>query len=335
MPVETTAAKPIRVAATGERAQRPLLGAVLLCSALLLFAAQDVLVKDASERVPVIEILTLRIAIVAVALLLLTRLSGASLNLQGRQQAVLLTRGILAFFAFTAYYMALARLPMATTSAVYMSAPLLVTAWSVPLLGESVGARRWFAVIAGFAGVLIIINPGADLFQPAVLLPVISALCYSLIPIITRSSGRAAPGLVMATISSIAYLGCCLVLCACIVIWPAASDSTPIWRAIAEDWVVPQWRDGWQIFLAGLVFSAAMFLIAEAYRQAPVSTVAPFEYSYLIWSVALGYLAFGDIPATRVLAGAAVIITCGLYVMHRERRHSNVATDVYTNDSET
>ena len=122
---------------------RPWLGAGLLSVALLLFALQDVLVKDVTERVPVFEVLTLHISIVAMVFLLACSLRRNNDTIGARQQMVLLLRGVLAFFAFTAYYMALARLPMATTSAVYMCAPLLVTAWSVPLLGERVGIRRW------------------------------------------------------------------------------------------------------------------------------------------------------------------------------------------------
>ncbi len=306
---------------TDDASQRPWLGAGLLCGALLLFAAQDVLVKEVTARVPVFEVLTLRIAIVATLFLLACSLRRNTGAMSARQQMILLLRGVLAFFAFTAYYMALARLPMATTSAVYMCAPLLVTAWSVPLLGERVGIRRWLGVAAGFCGVLIIISPGSAFFQAAVLLPLFSALCYSLIPIITRFSRRATAGLVMATYSSVAYLLCCLLLCVFVFVMPATPESGVVWRAIAAPWIVPLWQDGWQIVGAGLIFTLAMLCIAEAYRQAPVSVVAPFEYSYLLWSVLLGYLAFGDIPGIRVLAGAAIVIGSGLYVLHRERRN--------------
>lgn len=295
---------------------------MLLCSALLLFALQDVLVKEVTTRVPVFEVLTLRIAIVALAFLFICRVGGFTAQLNAKQRVVLLARGVLAFFAFTAYYMALARLPMATTAAVYMSAPLLVTAWSVPLLGESVGARRWIAVLAGFSGVLIIVSPGSHFFQAAVWLPLFSALCYSLIPIITRFTSRATAGVIMATYSSVSYLLCCMLLTVITICYPASADSTAVWQAIAQPWVVPMRSDGGQIAAAGLLFTAAMFLIAEAYRQAAVSAVAPFEYSYLLWSILLGYLAFGDLPNARVLTGAAIIIACGLYVMHRERRLS-------------
>ncbi len=308
--------------------QRPWLGAALLCTALFLFALQDVLVKDVTARVPVFEVLTQRIAIVAALFLVLCRWRGYSDQMRARQRLILMLRGVLAFFAFTAYYMALSRLPMATTSAVYMCAPLLVTAWSVPLLGEKVGVRRWLGVAAGFVGVLIIINPGSAMFQAAVLLPLFSAVCYSLIPIITRFNSRATAGLVMATYSSVAYLLCCLVLTVFVFILPASPESGVVWRAIAAPWIVPLGRDGAQILLAGLIFTAAMLAIAEAYRQAPVSVVAPFEYSYLLWSVLLGYLAFGDVPGVRVLAGAAIVIGSGLYVLHRDQRQSAVpATD--------
>ena len=296
------------------------MGAGLLCAALLLFALQDVLVKDVTARVPVFEVLTLRIAIVAGLFLLVCAVRRYSDSMGTRQRLILLLRGVLAFFAFTAYYMALSKLPMATTSAVYMCAPLLVTAWSVPLLGERVGLRRWLGVVIGFIGVLIIINPGASLFDAAVLLPLFSAACYSLIPIITRFNSRTTAGLIMATYSSVSYTVCCLVLAVFVFAWPATADSGVIWSAIAPPWIVPALADSLQILLAGLVFTVAMLFIAEAYRQAPVSVVAPFEYSYLLWSVLLGYLAFGDVPGVRVLAGAAIIIGSGLYVMHRERR---------------
>lgn len=294
-----------------------------MTAGLFFFAVQDVIIKRLSGDYAVLQILTIRIAVVLVIFLLLCRLRYGWGILATRHTPILMVRGVLAFLAFTAYYLALAKIPMGEASVVYMTAPLFVTMLSVPLLGEVVGFHRWAAVLVGFFAVLLVVNPGSSVFRVEAALPLFSALCYALLPIITRKIGLSAPAVTIATYNSLSYLVCCLVLSAVVLRYPATELSPVLWQSIAGGWVMPDWSALGLILLSGCIFAVAVLCITQAYRIASVSAVAPFEYTYLLWSVLMGYLAFGDVPGSRTLFGAVVIVSCGLYVLYREKAASS------------
>lgn len=297
-------------------------GALMLTAALFCFALQDVVVKGLSDQYAVVQILTMRIAVVFAFFLGACRIRYGWKILNTEHVRILLARGVLAFLAFTSYYLALSKIPMAEASAVYMTAPLFVTLLSVPLLGESVGRHRWFAVCTGFLAVLLIINPGSALFRFETLLPLFSALCYAMLPILTRKVGLSAHVLAMTLYNSLSYLLCCVLLSAAIYWFPATSTSIGLWKLLAEPWTTPGLLDSALIILSSIIFCLAILCITQAYRIASVSAVAPFEYTYLLWSIVMGYFAFGDVPGVRTLLGAAIIVLCGIYVLYRERRRA-------------
>lgn len=299
-----------------------LVGALMLTASLFSFALQDVFVKALSDRYTVVQILTLRIAVVFVFFLGLCRLRYGWKILRTEHVRLLLGRGVLAFLAFTAYYMALSKIPMAEASAVYMTAPLFVTLLSVPLLGESVGVHRWFAVWVGFLAVLLIINPGSALFKIEIVLPLFSALCYAMLPILTRKVGLSAHVLTMTLYNALSYLLCCILLSVAIYWFPANGDSSGLWQDLAQPWVLPGAFDSGVIVVSGVIFCLAILCITQAYRVASVSAIAPFEYTYLLWSIVMGYIAFGDVPGVRTVLGAAIIVLCGIYVLYREQRRA-------------
>lgn len=294
----------------------------MLTTALFAFALQDVVVKSLSDRYSVVEILTVRIAVVLIIFLAVCRLRYGWGILNTEHWRLLMARGVLAFLAFTAYYMALSRIPMADASAVYMTAPLFVTLLSVPLLGEVVGVHRWVAVGVGFIAVLVIINPGSELFRIEIVLPLFSALCYAMLPILTRKVGLLAHVLTMTTYNALSYLLCCVVLSIAIHVFPASENSLGLWQALATPWNIPTLLDSGLIIISGGIFCLAILCITQAYRVASVSAVAPFEYTYLLWSIVMGYVAFGDVPGVRTMMGAGVIVLCGIYVLYREGRRT-------------
>lgn len=240
--------------------------------------------------------------------------------LDAPRKGLLLLRGAVAFFAFGSYYIALAVIPMANASAVYMTAPLFITALSVPLLGEKVGWHRWSAVVTGFMAVLIIINPTSNLFRIEAALPLLSALFYSTLPIITRKVGMSAHVLAMTTYNAAAYFGLCLLAILFFFLFPPDANAPALLKSIAANWVFPDPISLFWMFVSGLIFCVAVLCITQAYRIASVSAVAPFEYSYLVWMILLGYLIFDEIPGLRTLAGGTIIVLSGIYVMYRERK---------------
>lgn len=297
---------------------RPLLGMTLIMAALLLFAIQDAMIKGLSTRYPVIELLSLRILLVLVfvgAAAALTAGRRAFLTTQWRPMCL---RGLLAFTAFYLYYVALTSLPLADAATVLMTAPLFVTLLSVPLLGERVGLPRWLAVSTGFLAVVYLLDPGADLFKPMAALPLFSALCYALMPIITRSIREDEVSITIIVYTTLSYAVACALFTALVFLFPAAEGDDGVWAALAQPWQRPILADGLSIAITSVLFSVGLYAITLAYRVAEVSVLAPFEYTYLVWAVGIGYVAFGEAPATRTLVAGSVIAICGIVIAVRE-----------------
>lgn len=307
-------------------ADRPIAGMLFCASALLAFAIQDTLVKSLTSDYPVMQILTLRTVVVVI---LLTSIGiwfyGLSI-VRTTDPKPMLIRGVLAFFAFSTYYLSLSQIPLADAAAVYMTAPLFVTILSIPLLRERVGIHRWAAIIVGFIAVVVMLKPGTDLFQFSAALPLFSALCYAMIPIINRKIGYSQHVLTMSIYTTASYLVLTLAATGIIYSLPAPNPESPlIATMLLSRWQTPDAMDLVLIVSSGSIFVLGLLGITQAYRISPVSIVAPAEYSYLIWTSVLGFVVFHDIPEFRVIAGTLVVVAAGLYVMYRERRPATEA----------
>lgn len=303
---------------------RPIAGILFCVFALLLFALQDSIIKGLSQQYPLLQVLSLRSGIVLGLLVAIgLYLQGRGI-LRGRKPLPMLTRGVLAFFAFTSYYFALQKIPLADAASVYMTAPLFVTLLSSLLLREKVGFHRWAAVSLGFAAVIVMLNPGSGLFRIESALPLFSAMCYAMIPIINRRIGMSEHALTMAIYTTFTYLSLILLASALIHLFPSTASGNGIIAAVFQRWFWLSSEDLLLTLLAGCIFSVALLCITQAYRIAIVSSVAPFEYSYLLWASIIGYLLFGDIPGIRTVLGGSVVVLCGCYIIYRERgRKSN------------
>jgi len=299
---------------------RTLSGVGFCVLALFCFASQDVIVKYLSGDYPVLEILTIRVSVVLFILLVVGFLVQGPSVLRSRHPILLLTRGVLAFMAFTIYYLALTVIPLANAAAVFMTAPLLVTLLSILVLGERVGFYRWGAIVCGLVAVMIILNPGSSLFAWVSAMPLLSALCYAMIPIITRRIGLAEHPLSMAIYTSVSYLTLCLVVSGFAWMFPLEQPGEGLLTKLLGAWVMPDTSGWFWLLLSASIFALALVLITQAYRIAPVSSVAPFEYSYILWATLLGLLVFGHIPDLRVIVGALLVVAAGVFVTHREQR---------------
>jgi len=301
-------------------------GISFLVTALLIFAVQDSVVKHLTEQYQVLQILTLRSIIVVFIMACIAYLRLGSTFYKTNQSGLMMLRGCFAFAAFTNYYFALSFLPLGDAATVYMTAPLFVTALSVPLLGEQVGMRRWMAVVIGFTAVVFMLNPGSDLFRPIALLPLASALFYSFIPILTRkiNANEHTPTITFYTTFSYAVL--CLILSSAIHVWPAAPADSGIWAAIAQPWNTLNANAWMLITLSSVFFAAGVLCIAAAYRAAEVSVLAPFEYSYLLWATMVGYIVFSDVPTLRTWVAGVIIAGSGIYIAVRERHVDRMNT---------
>ncbi len=293
---------------------------------MLAFATQDSIVKGLTERNPILEILALRSAFVLFILIPVgLHLYGVRI-LKTIQPIPMIARGVLAFLAFTSYYMALTRIPLADAAAVFMTAPFFVTVLSIPVLGEHVGWHRWVAVCVGFVAVLVMLNPGSALFRLEAAVPFFSALCYSMIPILNRKIGLSEHAITMVLYTTVTFLVLCLIVSSVIHSMSFVSTNDGLAENLLQRWLLPSPADLVLIGVSGAIFTLAILCITQAYRIAIVSTIAPFEYSYLVWASLSGYFVFGDVPNLRTVAGGLVVVACGCYVIYRERKNKNPAT---------
>jgi len=299
---------------------RPVAGVLFCTGALLLFAIQDSLIKALSQRYPVLEVLTLRSLVVLVMLVAIAFALYGRRVLVGRRHRLLMLRGVLAFFAFTSYYLALKSIPLADAASVYMSAPLFVTLLSGLVLRERVGLHRWIPVVVGFCAVLIILNPGSSLFRIEAAIPLFSALCYATIPVINRHIGLTEHAMTMGIYTTAVFFTLVSLLSLALQLLPSPAPGSGFVDGLFQAWLPMTAADLALSCVAGAVFSCALLSITQAYRIARVATVAPFEYSYLVWVTLLGYLMFGDTPGPRTVFGASLVVLCGLYIIYREQR---------------
>jgi drug/metabolite transporter (DMT)-like permease len=284
------------------------------------FPVQDVLIKGLSGEYAVLQIVFVRslVALGLVGWLMWWERSSTTFSLQ--RPWLHAVRGALGLVSFTTYYMAIAALPLATVTAVAFAAPLFVTALSALALGEPVTRGRWTVVLVGFAGVLIVLRPGAGAFEPAALLPVLSALCYAISQTIARHLGRTDSGatiVLTSTLVAVVLAGMTGLL--------AGGGGRPAGlhaslAFLVRGWVLPPWGALGRMGLCGFISGVGIYCFTQGYRVAPPSTVAPFEYIMIGWAVLWGYVFWGDVPGPSTLIGVATTVAAGLYVLHDQAR---------------
>ena len=210
-----------------------------------------------------------------------------------------LVRTLLATGAMFGFFYGLKFMPLVDTLTLAFTAPLIVTALSVPLLGEHVGWRRWIAVSVGFVGVVVVLRPGAGLFNMAALAVLIAAFSYAGLAITARMLAKTET-----TLSLAVY----------VIAGPLLASSI----LLPGHFEMPD-AEGWFFFvLAGLASACAWVGIIGGYRRAPPSLLAPFEYTALIGAAIAGYYIWDEVPDKWVVAGGLIIIGSGLFIVYRE-----------------
>ncbi len=224
--------------------------------------------------------------------------------LRTRRPLLQLVRSGLLVLSIAALFIGLTYLPIAEATAISFMSPLFIVALSVPLLRERVGAHRWIAVLIGLAGVLVIIRPGGGIAHWAAFMPLISAVAFAAYQISTRILAATDP-----VFTTLFYTGTGGFLWTCLLVPFVWTPPTAI---------------EWGAFIGfGSLGVAAHFCLIKAFELAQASLLAPFNYSKLLWATLLGYLVFGDLPSLNTLAGCALIVAGGLYVIWREARRAS------------
>lgn len=282
------------------RADRPFRGIALIVASTVFLGTSDVTSKYLSKTLPSIEIAWIRF-LVFVLIMLPVMVPGSLLySLRTGQLGMQFWRGVAVLGSSVIFISGLQFLPIAEASATSFVAPLVVTALSIPFLGERVGLRRWLATAVGLVGVLIILRPGTSAFHIAAFFPLVSASAWACALVMTRMmSGKEHAATTMAYSSIVGFA----ILCA----------------LVPFVWVTPTWHDIFFGVVVGLTSTMGQWIVVLAYRYADASVLAPFSYTQLLWVSILGFIVFGEVPDVWTVIGAVVIVASGLYTAHRER----------------
>lgn len=288
------------------------IGAMLV--AVAAFAAMDAILKVLAGHYPAMQVTALRGASSLPFVLASVALWGRWRNLRPVRVSLHLLRGLLGIIMVTGFVYAVKVLSLADAYSVFFVAPLLVTALAVPLLGETVDWRRWVAIFTGLAGVLAMLGPSASrlgtLASLGALGALLSALAYALSAISVRVLTRTDT-----TVSMVFWFLVMVTLFASVM---AASAWIPV---RPQDWL-------WLAALGG-AGSLGQHFITEAFRHAPASVIAPFEYTALLWGVTIDWVFWDVLPGSRVFLGGGVVIAAGLYLLWRERQlHQDLAASI-------
>ena len=286
-------------------------GILLALAGILCFAGIDVCSKLLGARMPVIQIIWLRFLLfLPIALAMASRRGrgprwrSARPGLQAARVVILVVEMWFFIAAFTA-------LPLADVQAIGAVTPLLVTALSVPVLGEKVGWRRWAAVGAGFAGVLLILRPGFAEIRLPMLFALGGAALWAVYQLILRVLGPVDSAETTA-------------------LWTAGVGALVAGVAAPFAWEPPDAR-GWALLGAVTLLGGFGHLIySKAFAHAPASTLQPFGFLLLVYAAIFGWLVFGDLPDAWTVGGATVIVVSGLYTFHRERVRATAAARAAT-----
>lgn len=301
---------------------RVALGVLSLCLGALVFSLQDPIIKAISATYPLSQALVVRAAVAVPFLLWFVHIDGGLASLAAPHRLLLSIRAVLQFLSYALYYMAIAGLPLADAVALFFIAPLFIVALAWPYLGEKVGWQAFVAVCVGLSGTLVMLNPGAGVFNWAALLSLAAALLYAMAQLMARRLSVHVTASVMAFYQNAAYLIGGLLLAALLVAVGPGELAHPSLKFLTRGWVWPTPTHFLMMAACGVIAAIGMTLLSQAYRLAPANTVATFEYVGILWPTLWGFLFFAEVPQARTVLGAALIVAAGVFALNAGRRRS-------------
>lgn len=282
---------------------RPMHAVLAMLVAVALFSLMDAGLKQLTTQYPPFQVAALRGA-ASLPFVLVWALATAGVKpLLRVRWSLHLLRGVLGVSMMASFVYAIASLPLTTAYSIFFVAPLLITALSVPMLGEKVGPRRWTAIAVGLFGVLVLLRPtGEGMWSWAALAVLLAALMYAISAITVRVLAR--------TDSTQSMM-----------VWLMAMIAFGAGVLAIPDWVPLRAADGWIILGVGVAGAFGQYAITEAFRRGEASLIAPLEYTALVWGVLLDATLWGVLPDAVTWLGAGIIVASGLYLLRRERVH--------------
>jgi len=275
-------------------------GIIALVIATLFFAGQDAITKHLTQSISVAQIVTVRFFFFSLfAILYAARKTDLKAAFHSSRPKLQILRGLLICSEIALFAFALRHLGLAEMHAIFACFPLIITALSVPFLGETVGWRRWMAVALGFIGTLIIIRPGSGVFSAYAMVALACALMFAIYNLITRKVSHHD-----SFETSLLYFGMVGLIGSLAVVpfyWQNPNSDQIFWLGV--------------ISITGII---GHLLLIKALQLAPAVILQPFNYFVLLWAMIIGYLIYGEVLQSNELIGAALVVISGVYIARRE-----------------
>ncbi|MDX1738467.1 MAG: DMT family transporter [Alphaproteobacteria bacterium] len=286
---------------TGDSARDSARGIYFIVAATFLFSVMDGLIKWTGASYPVMQLIFFRTIFAMIPICVTLWQVGGFKLLKTEQPFMHFIRGTVGmtamFFVFTSFI----KLPMAEVVSIFFAVPIIGSVMAVVFLGEKIGIHRGMAIIIGFIGVLVIVQPGPEILSSDTIYPVVGAILMATAMLLVRVLGRKDHSAAIAFYFT-AY----------------GVVVSSIGLAITSDWVTPSFTDLLLLISIGILGGVAQYLANMSVAVAEVALVSPFKYTALIWSASIAYVIWGEVPAKEVWIGASIIVASSLYILHRE-----------------
>ncbi|MCE3272735.1 MAG: hypothetical protein K0S57_3132 [Ramlibacter sp.] len=276
-------------------------GVLAMSAGMASFVANDALVKHVSESLPSGQLIFLRGLFATVLLLAVLGAMGLLRDIPRLWERRVLLRAFLDACATLTYLTSLFHLPIGNATAINMATPLFITLFAVIAFKEHVGAARWLAIVTGFTGVLLVVQPSGAAFNAYALLCLGGTLLHAGRDLMTRTIDRGIPSLAITFSTAL-----------------AVTLLSGLW-SLQQEWLPASWQSLGLLATASVFLSIGYFMLTIAMRAGEMSVVAPFRYVGLLFALLLGFVVWGDVPNAVAWAGIALLVGAGLYVLHSER----------------
>lgn len=295
-------------------------GMLCLMGAVVFLSASDAIIKWLSPIYALHEIMLFRSLFAMLVVLCIVQLEGGFNTLKTRRPVLHFFRGSLLVLANMFFFLGLATLPFAETVALFFVAPLFICLLSQPVLGEKVGLSRWIIIFIGLCGVLVMVRPGAEVFALTSLLPILAALSYAIMQMMTRKLGIREKAGTLTFYIQFAFILISSIIGLSIGDGRFNVAANPTSEFLLRAWTWPSLTDLGLLALCGLIVSFGGYLLSQAYRLGQAPVIAPFEYSSMPLALVIGYYLWGDWPDWISFLGSGLIIFSGLLMVYFESR---------------
>ena len=303
-------------------------GIILILIAMMVFSVQDGIMKHIFNFVSLYEVYLIRTLVSFALILTFLKIKKKKIVFKSQYPLLTFCRVILFFFGFSSFYISLTVLPLGFATALFFVTPFLITIFAHFFLKEKIGIRRWSAVVVGFIGVYITLNPDFNNFNYLSLLPILCAFCYSLSMIIIKKTSEKDS---VYTQTFTFYFGAIIFSTIFYFLIGDGQYNTsdhPASQFIFREWFVDLESSILFMVATGLTATVAFLLLFTAYSIASPAVVSPFEYSILLWSPLIGWIYFNEIPSLNTVIGILIIVSSGIYIFMREKAQEQlIATE--------